>query len=97
MLYESLRVTLWTLLTITSTTVGSNVSFVKVLRISNFGTYERSLWLTLRVLAGHFWAPGGACAGLWDLNDVSIASESLWGATLAFSGKFCFGQKNIIF
>ena len=77
--------------------VASDVGFVKVCKKTNFSTYERPLWLTVRASAGHLATLCEVSAGLCKLNVTLIASQGLRLSALYISGKFRFSHKNVTF
>ena len=77
--------------------VASDVGFVKVCKKTNFSTYERPLWLTVRASAGHLATLCEVSAGLCKLNVTLVASQGLRLSALYVLGKFRFGHKNVTF
>ena len=77
--------------------VASDVDFVKVLKKTNFSTYERPLWLIVRASAGHLVTLCEASAGLCRLNVTLVASQGLRLSALYVSGKFRVSHKNVTF
>ena len=76
---------------------GQMIVSLRFCKYQIFCTYERTLWVTLRALAGHVEALGCACRSLGTLNTARIASRSLWKATLASEVNFVHFQNCVIF